>query len=66
MNYELIANGLPWVTVRADERMPFFQSIERAQVEGDTGAFIRYLWHLIRQAIVDVESGKRGGRRGRR
>ncbi len=66
MNYELIANGLPWVTVRADERMPFFQSIERAQVEGDTGAFIRYLWHLLRRAIADVESGKRRGRRGRR
>lgn len=46
--------------------MPFFRSIERAQVEDDTGPFIRDLWHLIRQAIADVESGTRGGRRGRR
>lgn len=66
MNYVLLANGLPWVTVRADERTPFFQAIERAQVDGDTRPFIQYLWHLIRRAITDVGPKIRGSARRRR
>ena len=66
MNYELLANGFPWVTVRADERIPFFQSIERAQVEDDSTPFIRYLWHLIRQAVTDTSAKHHGAGSRRR
>jgi Fic family protein len=54
MNWALVSGGLPWVTVRSDERMPFFKSIERAQVDDDTSAFIRFVWHLIDHAATDL------------
>jgi Fic family protein len=59
MNLALLEGGSPWVTIRADERMPFFKSIETAQVDGDTEPFIRYLWHQIRQATSDLEKQSR-------
>src|SRR5437773_12238495 len=59
INLVLLSGGLPWVTVRADERGPFFQSIEAARLDGDTEPFIRYLWHQIRQAINDLEKRRR-------
>ncbi|MDO8501349.1 MAG: Fic family protein [Gemmatimonadaceae bacterium] len=69
MNLELLSGGLPWVTVRADERNAFFRAIESAQVDNDTEPFIRYLWHLLRQSIHDMENSvkqKRGGARRRK
>jgi Fic/DOC family len=69
MNLELLIGGLPWVTVRADERSAFFRAIESAQVDDDTEPFIKFLWHLIRAAIQHVEGGakqKRGSARRRR
>ena len=59
MNLVLLSGGLPRVTVRADERVPFFKSIEAAQVDGETEPFIRYLWHQIRQPITDLEKRRR-------
>lgn len=56
MNLALLSGGLPWVTVRSDERTPFFRAIEAAQVDGDSEPFIRYLWHHIRQATSDFET----------
>jgi hypothetical protein len=35
MNHVLLSAGLPWVTTRSDERVPFFKAIEHAQVDGD-------------------------------
>ncbi|MGH7632809.1 MAG: hypothetical protein ACRENC_03700, partial [Gemmatimonadaceae bacterium] len=59
--------GYPWVTIRADERTPFFRAIETAQVADDTGPFIRYLWHQIREAASDLEKhAARAARRRRR
>jgi hypothetical protein len=69
MNLELLSGGLPWVTVRADERSAFFRAIESAQVDNDTEPFIKFLWHLLRASIHGVESRakqKRGGARQRR
>jgi Fic family protein len=54
MNLVLLSAGYPWVTIRSDERIPFFSSIERAQVEDDTRPFIEFLWHLIRRATADL------------
>jgi hypothetical protein len=55
MNHALLTAGLPWVTVRSDERIPFFKSIERAQVDDETGPFIEFVWHLIRQAVQELK-----------
>jgi Fic family protein len=55
MNVALLSGGLPWVTIRADERIPFFRAIETAQVDGNTVPFIKYVWHQVRQAIRDLE-----------
>lgn len=61
MNLCLMGGGLPWITVRNDERIPFFQSIEAAQVERDASAYIKFVWHLIRTAVNDAR--KRPARR---
>jgi len=42
MNQVLLSAGLPWVTIRSDERVPFFKGIEQAQVDGDATSFIRF------------------------
>jgi Fic family protein len=58
MNHALLTAGLPWVTIRSDERVPFFRSIESAQVDEEAGAFVEFLWHLIRQVARELESRK--------
>lgn len=56
MNHALLTAGLPWVTIRSDERVPFFKSIEKAQVDDEIGPFVEFLSHLIRQTVRDLES----------
>lgn len=67
MNHVLLSAGFPWTTVRSDERVPFFKAIERAQVTGDTGPFVRFMWHLILESVKDQQSrllrGAGGSRR---
>jgi Fic family protein len=55
MNYALLSAGLPWVTIRNDERLPFFRAIEQAQVDDSTVPFIEFVWHLIREAARQLE-----------
>ncbi len=59
LNLVALEAGLPWVTVRSDERTPFFRSIERAQVDQDTEPYVRFLWHLLSQAATDLEGHAR-------
>jgi len=66
MNLSLLSDGFPWVTIRADERVPFFRAIERAQVDGDTAPFIGFLWKLLRHGSEDLAAGQRTSRRRRR
>jgi Fic family protein len=67
MNHALLSGGLPWVTIRSDERIPFFKAIEQAQVDGEAGSFIEFVWHLIRQAASELKPRARRRRvRGRR
>ena len=66
MNQVLLSAGLPWVTIRSDERVPFFKGIEQAQVNADATSFIRFVWHLIQQSPTDLlakQSGRKGPRR---
>ena len=57
MNYALLGAGRPWVTIRSDERMPFFRAIERAQVDNDAEPFIEFVWPLISHAIKGLKPG---------
>jgi Fic family protein len=56
MNQVLLSAGLPWVTIRSDERVPFFKAIEQAQVDADAAPFILFVWHLIRQSALDLQA----------
>lgn len=72
MNHALLGVGLPWVTIRSDERLPFFKAIERAQVDNDAAPFFEFVWHLIRQSVAELKPkvlrrrSVRGPRRARR
>lgn len=59
MNLELLRARLPWITVRADERIAFFKAIERAQMEADSVPFARFLGHLIRVAADEARPRRR-------
>ena len=63
MNYALLTGGLPWVTIRSDERIPFFRAIEQAQVDDAASPFIEFVWHLIRQAVRDLAPSARPHRK---
>jgi hypothetical protein len=64
MNYVLLGAGHPWVTVLADERIPFFKSIEQAQLGGSVKPFAEFLWHLIGQSSQDLQRKSPGRRKG--
>ena len=66
MSYALLSAGLPWVTIRSDERVPFFKAIESAQVDDDAVPFVEFVWHLIRQAVTDLKPKVRRKRQVRR
>jgi Fic family protein len=66
MNHVLLSAGLPWVTIRSDERVPFFKAIEHAQVDGDAVPFIRFVWHLIEQSAMDLRRKQSGGKPARK
>jgi hypothetical protein len=66
MNHVLLSAGLPWVTIRSDERVPFFRTIERAQVDGDAVPFIRFVWHAVQQSATDLLDKQRGSKPARR
>ena len=61
MNYSLLGAAYPWVTIRADERLPYFRALEQAQVEDDVAPFGEFLALQIAQAVTGVRS-KRSGR----
>ena len=66
MNQVLLSAGLPWVTIRSDERAPFFKAIEQAQVDADAAPFILFVWHLVRQSALDLQAKQSGRKAARR
>jgi Fic family protein len=65
-NLQLLRAGLPWLTVRNDEKIPFFRAIEAAQVDGQTEPYARFMRHAIESAKRDLEAmptSRRGGAR---
>ncbi|MDQ2668849.1 MAG: Fic family protein [Gemmatimonadota bacterium] len=57
MNYALLGAGYPWVTIRADEKHPYFQALERAQVDGEVEPLGEFLAVHIRRAASTAERG---------
>ncbi|MGH2821951.1 MAG: Fic family protein, partial [Thermoleophilaceae bacterium] len=47
LNLVLGAEGVPWVTIRAEERETYFQALERGQVEGDIREWGRFMVGLV-------------------
>lgn len=52
MNYQLAGSGLPWITIRAEQRAAYFAALMRAHIEDDLVA----LAGLLR---ADVERAAR-------
>jgi trehalose/maltose hydrolase-like predicted phosphorylase len=65
MNYALLGAGYPWVTIRSDEKQPYFQALERAQVDGDVVPLGEFLAVHIRQAVGTMGGTRRVTRRQR-
>jgi Fic family protein len=50
MNVALLGGGLPWVTIRNDDRQPYFAALHAAQVEGDPLPFARLVLRYAKAA----------------
>lgn len=50
MNYMLSGSGLPWTTIRAEERRTYFDALERAHVEDDFVTLGRFLRDAVLRA----------------
>lgn len=67
MNLALVGEGLPWVTIRTEDRAVYFQALEAAQVRGDPTSFARFIMGYVAQAVRSRErAAPRAGSRSRR
>jgi Fic family protein len=70
MNLALVGEGLPWVTIREEDRTEYFRSLETAQVGEDPTPFARFLMRYIEKAVsiekTDRPARESGSRRGLR
>lgn len=48
MNYLLLTNGYPWITIRADQRVEYFVSLKKAQIDNDILPFGRFIIGMIK------------------
>lgn len=51
MNLALVGEGLPWVTIRSDDRGRYFRALEKAQVEKDPLPFGRLVMVYVEEAV---------------
>ena len=63
MNYALLEAGYPWVTIRADEKHPYVQALERAQVDGEIETLGKFLAVHISQGASAAMSASAARRR---
>jgi hypothetical protein len=66
MNYILLGAGYPWVTIRSDERTPYFRALERAQVDEDVTELAHFLAHHVATTVPDGTLPEDSARRRRR
>jgi len=63
MNVAFLGGGLPWVTIRNDDRAPYFAALHAAQVEGDPLPFARLVLRYAEAAAEAMDArATRGGR----
>jgi Fic family protein len=51
MNYRLLTAGLPWVTIRTEERGAYFDALAAGQVGGDPVPFGRFILRHVEEAV---------------
>jgi prophage maintenance system killer protein len=51
MNLCLVTAGLPWVTIRTDDRLRYFQALEAATVGDDGRPFARFILDYVQRAV---------------
>ncbi|HEV7589885.1 MAG TPA: Fic family protein, partial [Longimicrobium sp.] len=56
MNVALLGGGLPWVTIRNDDRPPYFAALHAAQVEGNPLPFARLVLRYAEAAAAATEA----------
>lgn len=61
MNLALLGGGLPWVTIRNDERPEYFAALHAAQVEGDPLPFARFVFEYVERSVSDTRARWPGG-----
>lgn len=58
LNVALLGEGLPWVTIRNDDRPRYFGALHAAQVEGNVLPFARLVAGYAERAADDLASGR--------
>ncbi|MEO7521707.1 MAG: Fic family protein [Gemmatimonas sp.] len=53
MNYLLAGAGLPWTTIRAEERAPYFRALERAHLALDLAPLADFVAMAVRRAALE-------------
>ncbi|WP_373062260.1 Fic family protein [Gemmatimonas sp.] len=67
MNFLLAGAGLPWITIRAEERSVYFRALERAHLDLDPDHLADFLGTAVQRATVKRSVWERdGGRASRR
>lgn len=56
MNVALLGGGLPWITIRNDDRPGYFAALHAAQVESDPGPFARLVLRYAEAAAGTMAS----------
>lgn len=54
MNLCLMTAGIPWVTIRSDDRLPYFEALEAATVGQEATSFGRFLLGYVGRAVESV------------
>lgn len=50
MNYLLLTAGYPWITIRADQRVEYFEALKKGQVDDDILPFGKFIVDMIHGA----------------
>ncbi len=56
MNVALLGEGLPWATIRNDDRPRYFAALHEAQVNGDVLPFARFILSYVRRSVDEMQA----------
>jgi hypothetical protein len=51
MNIMLASGGYPWTVIPVEDRKTYMESLEKASVEQDIGAFASYVAYLVAEGL---------------